>query len=374
MMPMGDVYGVSVGNEVVVQPGEINIYPSPSWRGRVIDSFANPIDGKGPLHKGVTPYSIKSPPIKANLRARVGVKMDMGVKAVNLFIPCCKGQRLGIFAGSGVGKSVLLSMFSKYASADIKVIGLIGERGREVNEFIEDYLQEEGLQNAVVVVSTSDEPALARKHAAYMTMTIAEYFRDQGMEVLLMMDSITRFAMALREIGLAAGEPPTNKGYTPSVFAELPRLLERAGPGLNGSGTITGLFSTLVEGDDHNEPIVDHMRSILDGHIRLDRDIAASGRFPAVNILHSISRMAPGCNSAEQNQLLDSAKTLYARYIRMAELIAIGAYRAGSDKVLDEAIRIYPILEQMLKQAPNECVDIENAFKLLEDIIAKPVA
>jgi flagellum-specific ATP synthase len=369
MMPFGDVYGIAVGDEVKMRAAEKSIYPCQQWRGRVIDCFANPLDNKGALPKGPQPYLIKNIPPKANSRARVGAKMDMGVKAINLFVPCCKGQRLGIFAGSGVGKSVLLSMFTKYAAADVKVIALIGERGREVNEFIDDYLQEEGMQNAVVIVSTSDEPALARRQAAYVAMAVAEYFRDQEQEVLLMMDSVTRFAMALREIGLAAGEPPTSKGYTPSVFAELPRLLERAGPGPMGFGTITGLFSTLVEGDDHNEPVADTVRSILDGHIVLDREIAASGRFPAVDIMKSVSRMMPNCNTDDENTMISQAKRYYSSYMKMAELITIGAYKHGSDVVLDEAITMYPKIEKLLLQMPNEKTSIQESYILLSELL-----
>ncbi len=257
-------------------PHPSGVRPSPAWLGRVIDAMGRPIDGGPPLPEGERVYPFRADPPAAHARRRVGAPLDLGVRALNAFLTCCRGQRMGIFAGSGVGKSVLLSMLARNAESDVSVIGLIGERGREVQEFLQDDLGEEGLKRAVVVVATSDEPALMRKQAAYMTFALAEYFRDQGAQVLCMMDSVTRFAMAQREIGLAAGEPPTTKGYTPTVFSELPRLLERAGPGPD-EGAITGLFTVLVDGDDHNEPVADAVRGILDGHIVMERAIAERG-------------------------------------------------------------------------------------------------
>lgn len=278
---------------------------------------------------------------------------------------------MGIFAGSGVGKSVLMSMLAKNTDVDVAVIGLIGERGREVHEFITDYLGEEGLKRAIVVVATSDESALMRRQAAYISMSLSEYFRDQGKRVLCMMDSLTRFAMAQREIGLSIGEPPTAKGYPPTVFAELPRLLERAGPGLINSGSVTGLFTVLVEGDDHNEPIADAVRGILDGHIVMERAIAERGRYPAVNVLRSISRTMPGCVPDDFQPVLRRARELMSVFADMEELIRLGAYRKGSDPNVDRAIAINPQLEAYLSQPRDETTTIADGYKMLEEIVTQ---
>jgi flagellum-specific ATP synthase len=261
LMPFAPLEGVRRGWRALVTSVAGAVRPSPGWLGRVVNALGEPIDGKGPLLYGASPYAFRNTPPLAHARRRVGAPLDLGVRALNTFITCCRGQRMGIFSGSGVGKSVLLSMFARNVNADVIVIGLIGERGREVQEFLQDDLGETGLARSVVVVSTSDEPALMRRQAAHVTLAIAEYFRDQGQDVLVLMDSVTRFAMAQREIGLSAGEPPTAKGYTPTVFTELPRLLERAGPGPD-QGTITGIFTVLVDGDDHNQPIADAVRGI----------------------------------------------------------------------------------------------------------------
>jgi flagellum-specific ATP synthase len=275
---------------------------------------------------------------------------------------------MGIFAGSGVGKSVLLSMMARNVAADISVIGLVGERGREVQEFIQDDLGEEGLARSVVVVATSDEPALMRRQAAYLTLSIAEYFRDEGKDVLALMDSVTRFAMAQREIGLSAGEPPTSKGYTPTVFTELPRLLERAGPG-TGKGTITGLFTVLVDGDDHNEPIADAVRGILDGHIVMERAIADRGRYPAVNVLKSISRTMPKSCDPEYWPVVQRAKRILSIYGDMEELIRLGAYREGSNAETDEAIRLFPALDAFLGQGKEEATNLGEGYRRLAQIV-----
>src|ERR1700751_2503038 len=320
VMPFAGLEGVRRGCRAVIANAASQVRPSSAWLGRVSNAMGEPTHGKGQLEQGASPMPFRNNPPPAHSRRRVGEPLDLGVRALNTFLTCCTGQRMGIFAGSGVGKPVLLSMLARNVDADISVIGLIGERGREVQEFLQDDLGEEGLARSVVVVATSDEPALMRRQAAYLTLSIAEYFRDQAKQVLLLMDSVTRFAVAQREIGLATGEPPTAKGYTPTVFAELPRLLERAGPG-SADGSITGIFTVLVEGDDHNEPIADAVRSILDGHIVLDRAIAERGRFPAINILKSVSRVMPGCNTPEEQAIVMKARAPLATYEDMAELI-----------------------------------------------------
>ena len=373
LMPYSMLEGVGVGCKAYVEGETPVVHPSRQWLGRVINAMGEPIDGKGPIKSGAEAYPIRAQPPAAHLRQRVGGKIDLGVRTLNTFVTCCKGQRMGIFAGSGVGKSILLSMFARYAQSDVSVIGLIGERGREVQEFIEDDLGEEGLARSVVVVATSDETALMRRQAAYLTLTASEYFRDQGADVLCLMDSVTRFAMSQREIGLAAGEPPASKGYTPTVFTELPRLLERAGPGIN-KGSITGLFTVLVEGDDHNEPISDAVRGILDGHIVLDRAIAERGRFPAINVLRSISRTMPGCNNNEQNDLLVTARKYLADYNDMEEMIRLGAYRSGANREVDEAIHFHPALEEFMTQKKTENSSLEQGYDALAQILQNGLA
>jgi flagellum-specific ATP synthase len=290
------------------------------------------------------------------------------VRAINTFLTACRGQRMGIFAGSGVGKSVLLSMLAKFTAADVAVIGLVGERGREVQEFLQDDLGPEGLARSVVVVATSDESALMRRNAAYLTLSLSEYFRDRGAQVLCLMDSVTRFAMAQRDIGLAAGEPPTAKGYTPTVFSELPRLLERAGPG-TGEGTITGLFTVLVEGDDHNEPVADAVRGILDGHIVMRREIAERGRYPAIDVLKSVSRTMPRSCDPEFQPTVVKARQLLATYGDMEELIRLGAYRAGASAEVDEAVALMPQLDAFLGQRKEESTSLGDGYRRLADIL-----
>lgn len=367
-MPFGPLEGVGIGSRAQISDAEPVIYPDASWLGRVVDAMGRSIDGNGPLAEGAEAYPLRNSPPPAHRRQRVGAKLDVGVRAINQFISICRGQRMGIFAGSGVGKSVLMAMLAKFSNADVFIIGLIGERGREVQEFIQDYLGEEGMRRSVVVVATSDESPLMRRQAAHLTLSVAEYFRDQGKQVLCMMDSVTRFAMAQREIGLATGEPPASKGYTPTVFAELPRLLERAGPGTE-AGSITGLFSVLVEGDDHNEPISDAVRGILDGHVVLERAIADRGRYPAINILRSVSRMMPDCNTPEQTALVRRARALMSTYEDMADMIRLGAYRRGSDPLVDEAIRYHDPLEAFLNQDKDDNADLEMGYEQLAEIL-----
>lgn len=367
LMPFGALEGVGLGCKAEVVDVEPVVSPTEKWLGRVVNAMGEPIDGRGPLPEGDTAYPLRNRPPPAHARQRVRGKVDLGVRAINTFLTCCRGQRLGIFSGSGVGKSILLGMMARYTAADVNVIGLIGERGREVQEFIEDNLGEEGLARTVIVVATSDESPLMRRQAAYMTMALAEYFRDRDKDVLCMMDSITRFAMAQREIGLSAGEPPTSKGYTPTVFSELPKLLERAGPGC-GRGSITGLFAVLVEGDDHLEPITDAVRGIIDGHIVLDRAIAERGRYPAIDILRSLSRAMPDCNTAEENAIVLRARKMLANYEDMAEMIRLGAYRVGSDAKTDEAIKYYPALERFLSQDRNDRSDLASGYAQLAAI------
>ncbi len=372
LLPFGTLEGVGLGCPAIIQQTAPVIFPDERWLGRVINALAEPIDGKGPLSRGGHPMPLRNKAPEPHARQRMGEKLDLGVRAVNTFLSTCRGQRMGIFSGSGVGKSVLLSMMARYTQADVTVIGLVGERGREVQEFLEDDLGPDGLARSVVIVATGDEPALMRRQAAYTTLSTAEYFRGQGKNVLCLIDSVTRFAMAQREIGLSAGEPPTSKGYPPTTFGELARLLERAGPGVQGEGSITGIFTVLVEGDDTNEPISDSVRGIVDGHIVMERKIAERGRFPAINVLKSISRAMPRCLSPEQNMLVTKAKQLLGRYEDMAELIRLGAYRKGTDREVDEAIARYPKLEAFLSQYKDDTDTIHDSFAKLAACLDLP--
>lgn len=363
-----ELSALTQGTRVWLDRHAHRIYPAQDWRGRVLDAMARPIDDKGPLRRGLHPYNIIAPPPRPQARGRLGPRLSLGVRAMDLFTPCCEGQRLGIFAGSGVGKSSLISMIASQSNADVIVVGLIGERGRELNEFLEETLGPRGLARSVVVAATSDTSAMMRRRAAYLTLTIAEYFRDQGKKVLCLLDSVTRFAMALREIYLAAGEPPTTKGYPPAVFAELPKLLERAGPMAN-AGTITALFSVLVEGDDTNEPVADTVRGILDGHIVMDRQFAERGRFPAIDVLRSVSRTAPNCYLEHERPLISQARELMQSYANMAELIELGAYKHGSNPALDRAIALQPGFEQLLRQDIHERVKGQDPFQALQALL-----
>lgn len=371
LAPYDSIEAIRPGYRVRLEGGAPVVRPTRAWLGRVIDCFGQPVDGGAPLPQGVQQMLVRAPPPSAHGRARVGGRLDTGVRAINLFSALCRGQRMGVFSGSGVGKSVLMSMLARGAGVDVIVIGMVGERGREVKEFIEDTLGEEGRWRSVVVVATSDESAARRRLAPHMASAVAEYFRNQGLDVLLLIDSVTRFAMAQREIGLSVGEPPTTKGYTPSVFAELPKLLERAGPGgENEQGSITALFTVLVDGDDHNEPIADAVRGILDGHIVMERAIAERGRYPAINVLKSISRLMPMCHNAQENALIAQARASLSLYAEMEELIRIGAYKAGADAEVDQAIRVRPALEAVLAQGRDERMAIKQAFAMLAKALA----
>jgi flagellum-specific ATP synthase len=369
-LPYAPLEGIGVGCRAWVDSAEAAIFPTNAWLGRVINGLGDSVDGKGPLPMGPLGHPVRNRPPSAHTRERVGDKIDLGVGALNIFAPCCRGQRLGLFAGSGVGKSVLLSMLARYTECDVAVIGLIGERGREVQEFLEDDLGPEGLARSVVVVATSDEPALMRRQAAFMTLAVAEHFRDQGLHVMCMMDTVTRFAMAQREIGLACGEPPASKGYTPTVFAELPKLLERAGPGAAGAGAITGLFTVLVDGDDHNEPVADAVRGILDGHIVMERRIAERGRYPAINVLKSVSRTLPGAHTADELALMRTARGHLATYADMEEMVRLGAYRRGANPEVDEALRYAPQIEALLNQDKHVRADRAHCFQHLAGILS----
>jgi flagellum-specific ATP synthase len=374
-MAYGTLDGLAHGSKVRLH----NTYSAlldvaPSWLGRVIDPLGNPLDKAGVLFGGSVPRATRAAPPDATTRARLGPRIDLGVRALNCFATCRQGQRLGLFAGSGVGKSTLLSMLTRGTECDVVVLALVGERGREVRDFIEEELGPEGLARSVVVVATSDAPPLMRRQCAYTAMTVAEYFRDQGKSVLLLMDSVTRFCLALREIGLSMGEPPATRGYPPSVFAELPRLLERAGPGPvrpdGGAGHITGLFTVLVEGDDQNEPVADAVRGILDGHIVMDRKIAEAGRYPAIDVLRSLSRAASSCLSVEQAAIVRRARAVLSLHGDMVDMVRLGAYKAGTDAAVDEALRLTPAIDDFLRQAPGERSGLDESFERLTRALA----
>ncbi|MGI6413513.1 MAG: flagellar protein export ATPase FliI [Syntrophomonadaceae bacterium] len=358
LMPLGDPKGIAPGCNVFTTRTTFKIKVGPELLGKVLDSLGEVMNG-APGNCCDQYYPVQNEPVHPLKRRPIRTVLETGIKAIDAFMTCGIGQRMGIFAGSGVGKSTLLGMIARNSSADVNVIALIGERGREVLEFIENDLGKEGLSRSVVVASTSDQPALLRVKGAFVATAIAEYFRDQGYNVLLMMDSVTRYAMAQREIGLAVGEPPTTKGYTPSVFAMLPKLLERAGNFENAS--ITGLYTVLVDGDDMNEPIADAVRGILDGHIILSREIAAQNCFPAIDIMNSISRLMPVLASEEQQALAARARNYLALYHRNQDLINIGAYKKGSNEEIDKAIALYQEIRNFLQQGIHESFDYNAA-------------
>lgn len=371
LMPLGEVRGIHPGSEVIALGTPLQVQVGDGLMGRVIDSLGRPLDGLGPIdaERKVSANFLPPHPLK---RQRITEVFQTGVKAVDTFIPCGRGQRLGIFAGSGVGKSTLLGMIASRAESDVNVIALIGERGREVREFLENDLDEAGRRKSVVIVATSNEPALARVKGAFAAMAIAEHFRDSGRNVLLMMDSVTRFAMAQREIGLAVGEPPATRGYTPSVFSLLPQLLERAGTGEQGS--ITGLFTVLVEQDDMNDPIADAVRSILDGHIVLTRELATQNHYPAIDVLESVSRLSRDLCSPEQSNLVGHAREVLSLYRRNQDLISIGAYPAGSNGAIDNAIRLSEPLKKFLCQGIREGFDARESWRHLEHVLTPPAS
>ena len=365
LMPLGETKGIGPGCQVVSAQKVLQVKVGPELLGRVIDGLGNPIDGKGPI-LCKSEYPIQADPPAPLDRPVIKDSLYVGVRAIDGLITMGQGQRIGIMAGSGVGKSTLLSMIARNTEADISVIALVGERGREVKEFIERDLGEEGLKRSVVVVATSDKPALVRIKGAMTATAIAEYFRDQGRKVILMMDSVTRFAMAQREVGLTVGEPPATRGYTPSVFALLPRLLERAGTSAKGS--ITGIYTVLVDGDDMNEPIADAVRSILDGHIVLSRNIAAQNHFPAIDVLASVSRVMSAVVPKEHMEANRKLRALMAVYKEAEDLIHIGAYVKGSSQKIDEAVQKIDAINEFLCQGVFEVQGFEETIQRLEGI------
>lgn len=368
LMPLEEVHGIGPGSRVVARKEKAFVAVGTALLGRVIDGMGQPIDDKGPISID-SEYPIYSNVLNPLMRCRIRQPLDIGVRAINGLLTIGCGQRIGIFAGSGVGKSVLLGMIARRTSADINVIALIGERGRELNEFIDKQLGEEGLKKSVVVVATSDQLPLIRMRGAFIATAIAEYFRDQGAHVNLMMDSVTRFAMAQREIGLALGEPPTTKGYTPSVFTMLPRLLERTGTSTVDSGTITGIYTVLVEGGDMDEPVADAVRSILDGHIILTRDLAMQNHYPAIDVLASISRVMDDIASLEHKENAKRFKEVLAIYRKAEDLINIGAYVNGSNPKIDYAIKKIDLINNYLQQGVEDIADLESSITILSQLI-----
>jgi flagellum-specific ATP synthase len=362
LMPLGDMEGIQPGSPILPSYKAFQAPVGPGLLGRVLDGLGQPLD-KGQVLTNVEHISTNKTAPHPLQRKPISEPLVTGVRVIDGLLTCGKGQRMGIFAGSGVGKSTLLGAIARSSYSDVSVIALIGERGREVREFLERDLGEEGMARSVVVVSTSDQPALVRLKAAFVAMTIAEYFRDAGLDVTFLMDSVTRFAMAQREVGLAIGEPPASKGYTPSVFALLPKLLERAGSGEHG--TITGYFTVLVEGDDFNEPICDAVRSILDGHIVLSRVLAARNHYPAIDVLGSVSRVMPAVTSQDHRDAAAQARKHLATFEKARDLINIGAYVPGSDPDIDSAMKVMPAMNAFLQQSMHDVSSFEDTRKLL---------
>ncbi len=365
LSPLGDIYGIKPGDKIFLKGKQSYIKIDNRILGRIIDGIGNPLDSTIPL-TGI-PYPIYREAINPLEREIIKEPLDLGIRAINALLTCGKGQKIGIMAGSGVGKSVLLGMIARYTSADINVIALIGERGREVREFIEKDLGEDGLKKSVIVVSTSDTPALARIRGAFVATAIAEYFREKGKDVLLLMDSLTRFAMAQREIGLAAGEPPTMKGYPPSVFKLMPKLLERVGVTKSG-GSITGIYTVLVEGDDLTDPVTDAARSILDGHIVLSRDLANRNHYPAIDVLKSISRIMKDIVDEKHIKIAGKLLDILATYSKYEDVISIGAYKEGTNPQVDQAIKMIDRINEFLKQHINKKASIDDSIKELFEL------
>jgi flagellum-specific ATP synthase len=366
LMPVGQMQGLTPGNRIVALGLFASVRVSQGLLGRVLNGLGHPIDQQGPIETEAL-YPLLARPGNPLDRARISQALDVGIKAINALLTIGMGQRVGIFAGSGVGKSTLLGMIARNMKADVSVIGLIGERGREVREFIEKDLGPEGMKRSVVVAATSEQPALVRMRGAYVATAVAEYFRDQGANVMLMMDSVTRFAYASREVGLSIGEPATTRGYTPSVFAQLPLLLERAGAWHN-SGSITGLYTVLVEGDDMNEPVADAMRAILDGHIVLRRELAARNHYPAIDVLSSVSRLMTDVADEQHLNLAGEVKDVLATYKNSEDMINIGAYVKGSNRDIDRAIGLYPGLVKFLKQPLIKRVSMKDSLREMSEI------
>lgn len=367
LMPFDTLSGIGPGSRVESTGMPFSIPVGMGLRGRILDGLGTPIDGKGPI-EAEDYYNIDGKSSNPLFRPRIKERINLGVKAIDGLLTCGRGQRIGIFAGSGVGKSTLLGMIARNASADINVIGLVGERGREVRDFIERDLKEEGMKKSVIVVATSDRPAMARLKCAMVATTIAEFFRDKGMSVMLMMDSLTRFAMAQREVGLATGEAPVSRGYTPSIFAMMPQLLERSGN--FDKGSITGIYTVLVEGDDMNEPVADTVRGILDGHIVLTRALAMKNHYPAIDVLRSISRLMTEVVPREHIELAGKMRNLMATYENYADLISIGAYKSGSNPEVDMAIKYHDRIENFLKQWVDDKFDAEETYELMKEALA----
>lgn len=370
LMPSTDIRGIIPGARVVSSGSCYNARVGPGLLGRVIDSRGEPIDGKGPLvlHHEVP---LTATPINPYEREPINQPLDVGIRSINGLLPIGRGQRIGLFAGSGVGKSVLLGMMTKYTSADVIVYGTIGERGREVREFVENILGTEGMSRSVVIASPADTTPMQRLHGAMLATSIAEYFRDQNKNVLLLMDSLTRYAQAQREVALAVGEPPATRGYPPSVFAKIPQLVERSGNGVKGRGSITAIYTVLMEGDDHQDPVADAARAILDGHFVLSRELSDKGHYPAIDIEASVSRVVENVSSVPHINNINIFKEYYSLYMKNRDMINVGAYDPGSDRQIDRAIELYPDLVKFLRQRVDECITLDQTRQDLDRLVTR---